>query len=72
MGKKKGQAVFLASILGFALIIVFFLALPVITNMIAQGKAQINQPFVMLLMDFIPFLMFIIILFVVLKFARSE
>jgi len=75
MDKKtsiKHQAVFIAAIIGFMMIVVFFLALPMLNSMISVAKSQNSSPFERLLMDGIVFFIFIIIMFVIIKLARSD
>jgi hypothetical protein len=68
---KSGQMVFIAALIGLLAFITFFIALPVLLQFIAFGKSQITQPFVMMVLDFFPFMLFLMIAFFILKLARS-
>ena len=70
--KQRNLVWIFAAIIGFMLIVVFFLCLPMLASIVGVAKSQNNSPFEKLLMDGIIFFIFIIIVFVILKMARSE
>lgn len=72
MINKKGQGVFIAAIVGAFLVITFFLMLPILYDVITAASGSISQPIVRLLIDAIPFFIFIMICWFILKIARSE
>jgi len=69
---KSGQAVFIGVLFGLFMLLIFFISLPILGTFIGQAKTQINEPFVLMVMGFIPFFIFIMICWITLKVARSE
>ena len=69
---KSGQAVFIGVLFGLFMLLIFFISLPILGTFIDQAKTQINEPFVLMVMGFIPFFIFIMICWITLKVARSE
>ena len=69
---KKGQAVWIGAIMALFLFFIFILSVPILLQFIAYGKSQIDQPFVGFLLDFIPFFLFIMLFYIVVKVMRSE
>jgi len=69
---KRGQAVYLAAIIGLAVIIAFFLALPALMSFLNIGLEGTNQPFTKLLIGLIPIFIFVMIIILIIKIARSE
>ena len=69
---KKGQGVFLAAILGLAAIIAFFLALPLLLSFISYGMSQATSPFTKLLMAIIPAFIFIMLIWMIIAWARNQ
>lgn len=68
---KKGQGVFFAVILGLGMIIVFFLALPMLLDFISEGMAGTDNAFALLIMAIIPIFMFMMIIWAILAMARN-
>lgn len=68
---KKAQAVYMAAILGILVLIAFWLILPTLFGVIDYGKTQINQPFVKMVMDFFPFAIAIMLLWFLVRMART-
>jgi hypothetical protein len=69
---KKGQAVFIAAIVGMIMLFVFIAMLPTMISMVVYGQTQTDNWAAKFFMALIPVFLFIMILFVTIRIARSE
>jgi Na+-driven multidrug efflux pump len=72
MKDKSGQAVFIGILFGAFMLLIFFIALPILGTFFDQAKASIDEPFVKMVIGFLPFFVFIMICWITLKIMRSE
>jgi len=72
MVNKRGQSVFVAAIVGCAMIIIFVITLPTLLSMIAYGQSFTNNVFAKFLMALTPVFLFMMIIYVIIRIARSE